>query len=77
MGELGYCYDSIRLGLGPIPEPRPAQSNPWVFQPRRVVRRNASHDLVPLHVSAFLHALTRERAAPEGLCMSLAYDPCL
>ena len=25
---LHACYDSIRLGLGPVPEPRPAQSDP-------------------------------------------------
>ena len=67
------CYDSIRLGLGPIPELRPAQSDPWVFQPSRIARCDASCDPAPTHVSVCLHALTHERAAPEGPCMSPAY----
>ena len=35
LGSL--CYDSICLGLRPIPKLHPARSNPRVFQPRRVV----------------------------------------
>ena len=65
------CYDSIRLRLGPIPELCPAWSNPWVFQPSCIARRNASRDPAPMH------ALTREHAAPEGPCTSPAYVPYL
>ena len=69
------CYDLIHLGLGPIPEPRPAQSDPQVFQPSCVARCNASCDLAPMHTSACLHVLTRECVAPEGPCTSPAYVP--
>ena len=69
------CYDLIHLRLGPVPELCTAQSNPQVFQPRRVVRRDASRDLVPPHASTCLHALARECMAPEGPCTSLAYIP--
>ena len=61
-GGLADCYDSICLGLRPVPEPHPAQSDPRVFQPRHVVQRDVSHDPVPTHATACLHVLT-----PPGL----------
>ena len=72
----GTCYDLIRLGLRPVPEPCPARSDPRVFQPRRVAQCNASCDLAPMHTSTCLHVLTHECAAPEGPCTSPAYVPC-
>ena len=69
------CYDSIHPGLRPIPELHPAWSDPRVFQPSHIARHNVSHDLSPMHASTCLHALTHERAAPEGLCTSPAYVP--
>ena len=72
---LTYCYDSIRLGLGPVPKPRPTWSDPQVFQPSRVARRDASRDLALTHTSTCLHVLTHERTAPEGPCTSPAYVP--
>ena len=41
---LPPCYDTIRLRLGPIPKPCPARSDPQVFQPSRVARRDVSRD---------------------------------
>ena len=73
---MATCYDLIRLGLGPVPEPCLAWSDPRVFQPRHVMQRDASRDPVPPHVSVCLHALTCECVAPEGPCTSLAYNPC-
>ena len=63
----GYCYDSIRLGLGPIPEPHPTPVQPPAFQPRCVACYAVSCDLVLLHISAYLHVLTCIYTAPEGV----------
>ena len=35
--DARFCYDLIRLRLGPVPEPCPAQSDPRVFQPSCVM----------------------------------------
>ena len=55
-GNVWDCYDSICLRLGPVPELHPAWSDPWVFQPRHIVRCDASCDPVPPHMSACLCA---------------------
>ena len=57
----------------PSPSHAQPQSDPLTFQCGCTMCHTVSHDVVPLYMSAYLHALTRIRVAPEGPCML----PCL
>ena len=57
-----------RAQPGPIPQ---------CFSPdvSHIAHHAASCNLVPLHASMCLHALTHKHMAPEGPCMLPAYVP--
>ena len=71
------CYDSIGLGLRPVPEPHPAPVQSPDISAQCTACRTASCDLVLLHASACLHPLTHIRTAPEGPCTLLCLCPLL